>query len=167
MKKILFFIMLLTCFLSYSRSLNTVGVIDTSKVFKAFYNESKAVRELEDKKKEYEQKLNSYLDELRKIENDKIKAKDEQNDTQYNNFVKQSNKMKIFINNFRKVKVAELKKLEENLTKSDEFNLKLYKTIKSIAASSGLTAVFSSNNSDLLWYSTSIDITNRVIKAMR
>jgi|GEM_PF-5280459 len=168
MKKILMFILFNLIYLNlYSYTISTIGIVDINKIYETFYKESSAIREMNDFKNEYENKLNEYLNQLRQMEADKIKAKEEENNQQYNTFQKNINDLKKYIIEFRKVKETELKSLQAKLADTDEFNKKLYSAIKSAASKASLTAVFSSTNKDLLWYSNTIDITDKIIKAIK
>ena len=69
-----------------------------------------------------------------------------------------------YLNEYTNAKNFELESMQKTLRNSDEFYKKLYNTLAKIAESGSYSMILSLQDSNsILWYSSSVDITNQVI----
>ena len=72
-----------------------------------------------------------------------------------------------YLRDYTTTKNLELQNLKKSLSESNEFYVKLSKTIKRVAENEGLSMVLSLQGENaILWYSQTVDITDKVIKEM-
>ncbi len=68
---------------------------------------------------------------------------------------------------YKDSKEKELANLKKSLSQNDEFYKKLNSTIRRIAENEGLSMILNvDKNQFILWYSPSVDITDKVIAAL-
>ena len=133
MKKILFaFLMALSsCTAVFAQQITRFGVVDTARVYQAYFRNSAPVRNYESKKAEFQTEINKKTDAL----------------TEYTN-----------------TKNVELESLKKNLQNSDAFYKKLYGVLEKVAENEGYSMIMSLQQANaVLWYSPSVDITEKVI----
>ena len=76
-------------------------------------------------------------------------------------------KKKDYLTEYSNAKNVELESMQRSLQNSDEFYKKLYNTLSKIAESGGYSMILSLQDSNsILWYSSSVDITNQVISEL-
>jgi len=72
-----------------------------------------------------------------------------------------------FLAEYSRVKQVELESLKQKLVESDSFYDTLYNIIEDVAESEGLTIILSLQQANaILWYSPSVDITDKVIERL-
>jgi len=72
-----------------------------------------------------------------------------------------------YITEYSKVRNIELNSIKKRLETGDEFYAKLYDVINTIAESEGYSMILSLQHSgSILWYSPTVDITQKVIAAL-
>ena len=73
MKKIIGFILVLMFGSSvFAQQITKFGVVDTAKVYNAYFRNSAPVRNYDRKKSEFQQEINKYTDELQKLQSKKV-----------------------------------------------------------------------------------------------
>ena len=73
-------------------------------------------------------------------------------------------KKKDYLTEYTNAKNVELESMQKSLQNSDDFYKKLYNTLSRIAESGGYSMILSLQDSNsILWYSSSVDITQQVI----
>ena len=69
-----------------------------------------------------------------------------------------------YLTEYTNAKNVELESMQKTLQNSDDFYKKLYNTLAKIAESGSYSMILSLQDSNsILWYSSSVDITNQVI----
>lgn len=167
MKNFFTIVLLLLANLAFSQyKINTVGTINISKVLEETNKNSDEVRNFELEKSKYQKELTDHINELKDLERKREEAllKDDKNAV--NDLDEQIRNKQKFIVDFRTYKTNLLKEMEEKLTKSDEFYIKMMKAIKSISEKKGLLAILSVNDSNLVWWSDEVEITKDVISCI-
>ena len=150
-----------------SQQITKFAVVDTAKVYQAYYRNSAPVRNYESKKQEFQNKIDSLIDELQKLHDKELEYKKNNNESMLLSIQSQITQKTDFLNEYTNAKNIELESLKTSLQNNDAFYKKLYETLSSIAESGGYTMVLSlQQNNSILWYSPSVDITELVISRL-
>lgn len=167
-KKIFFVSLILfavTAFSGFAQQITKFGVVDTSKVYSAYFRNSAPIRNYEKKKAEFQEEIDKRTEELRQLQQKKLDYEKNGNDTQALRIESEITKKKDYLTEYTNAKNVELESMQKSLENSDEFYKKLYNTLAKIAESGGYSMILSLQESNaILWYSNSVDITDQVIK---
>ena len=155
------------CFCSIAVSAQQItkfGVVDTNKVYSAYFRNSAPIRNYEKKKAEFQDEINKRTEELRQLQQKKQDFEAKGNDSQALRTEAEITKKKDYLTEYTNAKNVELESMLKSLQNSDEFYKKLYSTLAKIAESGGYSMILSLQESNaILWYSNSVDITDQVI----
>lgn len=165
MKKIIGFILVLMFGSSiFAQQITKFGVVDTAKVYNAYFRNSAPVRNYDRKKSEFQQEINKYTDELQKLQSKKVEYEKNGNDALVLKTDAEITKKKDFLIEYTNAKNAELESMQKTLQGSDAFYNKLYDTLSKVAEAGGYSMILSLQQSNsILWYSNSVDVTEQVI----
>ena len=165
-----FFAILLVLFCSakmYSQQITKFGVVDTSKVYSAYFRNSAPVRNYEKKKAEFQEEINKRTEELKTLQQKKLEYEKNGNDSQALRVEAEITKKTDYLTEYTNAKNVELESMLKSLETSDEFYKKLYNTLGQIAESGGYSMILSlQSDNSILWYSNSVDITDQVIQKL-
>lgn|SRR5574344_87300 len=167
MKKIITFVLTLS-FLSissiFAQQITKFGVVDTAKVYNAYFRNSAPVRNYEKKKTEFQNEINNLTEELRQLQNKKLEYEKNGNESNVLKYEAEITKKKDYLTEYANAKNIELESMQKSLQSSDEFFRKLNDALSKIAESGGYSMILSLQESNaILWYSSSVDITDAVI----
>ena len=152
---------------SFAQQITKFGVVDTAKVYNAYFRNSAPIRNFEKKKAEFQDEINKRTDELRSLQQKKLEYEDEGKEAQALKVESEITKKKEYLTEYTNAKNVELETLQRSLQTSDEFYKKLYNTLSRIAESGGYSMILSLQDSNsILWYSSSVDITSQVISEL-
>lgn len=148
-------------------SLTKFGVIDTSRVYNAYFRNSTGARNYEQKKADFQAEVDRMTEELRTLQSQKLEL-EETGDVDGAASIEETIKTKTAsLTQYTKTKNIELENLKSNLESSDEFYNNLYKVVEKIAESNGLSLILSLQQANaVIWYSESVDITQQVIDSL-
>lgn len=172
MKNCKFFIVLALIFAgislpAFSQQITKFGVVDTGKVYNAYFRNSAPVRNYEKKRAEFQQEINKLTDELRSLQQKKLDFEKDNNSAQAMKVEAEITKKRDYLTEYTNAKNVELESMQKSLKNSDEFYKKLYNTLSRIAESGGYSMILSLQESNaILWYSSSVDITDQVISEL-
>lgn len=173
MKKNLKFLSIVTviftlCYANaFSQQITRFGVVDTAKVYNAYFRNSAPIRNYEKKKAEFQAEINKRTEELRSLQEKKLEYENSNNEVQAMRIESEITKKKDYLTEYTNAKNVELESLQKSLRTSDEFYKKLYNTLSKIAESGGYSMILSLQDANaILWYSSSVDITNQVISEL-
>lgn len=161
-----FFIALIFSLLSsgFAQQITKFGVVDTAKVYNAYFRNSAPVRNYEKKKSEFQEEINKYTAELQSLQSKKVDYEKAGNDAQAQKTQAEITKKTDFLVEYTNAKNIELESMQKSLQSSDAFYKKLYDTLAKIAESGGYSMILSLQQANaILWYSSSVDITEQVI----
>ena len=148
----------------YAQQITKFGVVDTAKVYNAYFRNSAPVRNYEKKKAEFQEEINKYTDELQKLQLKKLEYEKADNDAQAQRVQAEISKKSEFLVEYTNAKNIELESIQKSLQSSDAFYKKLYEALAKIAESGGYSMILSLQQANaILWYSSSVDITEQVI----
>ena len=148
----------------FAQQITKFGVVDTAKVYNAYFRNSAPVRNYDRKKSEFQQEINKYTDELQKLQSKKVEYEKNGNDALVLKTDAEITKKKDFLIEYTNAKNAELESMQKTLQGSDAFYNKLYDTLSKVAEAGGYSMILSLQQSNsILWYSNSVDVTEQVI----
>ena len=170
MKKRLFSLLILILVISlpvFSQQITKFGVVDTAKVYNAYFRNSAPIRNYEKKKADFQEEVNKLSDELKKLQQKKLDYESAGNETQALKVEAEITRKKDYLTEYTNAKNVELESLQKSLQNSDDFYKKLYNTLAKIAEGGGYSMILSLQDANaILWYSSSVDITNQVINEL-
>ncbi|MBQ4378167.1 MAG: OmpH family outer membrane protein [Treponema sp.] len=169
MKKFLIIalVSLFSVFGAFSQQITRFGVVDTAKVYQAYFRNSAPVRNYENKKAEFQREITKRTEEIQKLKQQKSDAVASGNDAQASKLDSDIIKKTDALTEYANAKNMELESMKNNLQNSDSFYKKLYSTIERVAENEGFSMILSlQQNNAILWYSSSVDVTDKVISAL-
>lgn len=169
MKK--FSILLVLALLSVSavsaQQITKFGVVDTARVYQAYFRNSTSVRNYESKKSQFQSEITKRSEEIQKLKQQKAEAQSSGNDVTSSRLETEIIKKTDSLTEYTNAKNMELESIKTNLQNSDAFYKKLYSVIERVAEDGGYSVILSLQNANgILWYSSSVDVTDKVIAAL-
>jgi outer membrane protein len=147
-----------------AQQLTRFAVVDLPKIYIAFFKDSKAVRDFEERSARVQadiDKMNSEIQALQKNRLDAANAGDQQKVLSLDNEIYKKTE---YLKEYYRIKTAELEDQRKKLTQSDSFLKQVYDEIRIVAESDGYSMVLNLKESNgILWYSPTVDITDKVI----
>jgi len=152
---------------AFAQQITRFGVVDTAKVYTAYFRNSAPIRNYENKKAEFQEEINKRTEELRQLQQKKLDYEKAENESQVLRIEAEITKKKDYLTEYTNAKNVELESMHKSLQNSDDFYKKLYNTLAKIAESGGYSMILSLQDSNsILWYSNSVDITDQVISEL-
>lgn len=152
---------------AFSQQITKFGVVDTAKVYNAYFRNSAPVRNYEKKRSEFQEEINKQTEELQKLQSRKVDFEKAGNDAQAQRTQAEITKKIDFLTEYTNAKNVELDSMQKSLQNSDAFYQKLYSTLSKIAEGGGYSMILSLQQENaILWYSSSVDITDQVISEL-
>lgn len=169
MKKIFFATLLTTIAVGFgfAEQLTTVAIVDSGKILTSFYTDSGPVREFEKLKASYQEELNKYAADLRKLSDQRVTLAAQGPSQELANLDKQIYNLQQFVIELKKLRTSQLQDEQKKLTQSDAFQAELLAAIKFVAESEGYSLVMDKDNPYLRWWSVDIDITDKVLDRLK
>ena len=152
---------------AFSQQITKFGVVDTAKVYQAYFRNSAPVRNYEKKKAEFQEEIDKQVEQIKKLQQKKLDYENAGNDAAALKTDAEITKKTDYLTEYTNAKNVELESMQKTLQNSDEFYKKLYNTLAKIAESGSYSMILSLQDSNaILWYSSSVDITNQVIQEL-
>ena len=149
---------------AFAQQITKFGVVDTAKVYNAYFRNSAPVRNYEKKRSEFQTEINKLTEDLQKLQSKKVELEKAGNDAQAQKIQAEITKRVDFLTEYTNAKNVELDSMQKSLQNSDAFYQKLYSTLAKIAEGGGYSMILSLQQENaILWYSSSVDITEQVI----
>jgi len=170
MKKI--FLLVFVClgfgFIAEAQQLTRFAVVDLPKVYVAFFRESRAVRDFEERSARVQADIDRMTNEIQTLRINHVNAQAQGNYEQALRIENDINRRSDFLKEYYRTKTAELETLKARLARSSSFQEQVYDEIRFIAESEGYSMVLNlKENTGILWYSPTVDITDRLINNLR
>ncbi len=158
------FLFLLIPFLLIAQQITKFAVVDTTRIYSTFYRDSRSVRDFESKKKQFQDEIQRMSVELKQLRQQKVDATTINDLTLASKLdIQIESKTKILVD-YTKAKNSELDSLKQKLVTDDFYSI-LYDVLKKIGEEEGYSMVLSlQEGTSILWYSPTVDITDKVIK---
>ena len=167
-KKILiFFIFIGLALAAEAQQLTRFAVVDLPKVYMAFFRESRAVRDFEERSARVQSEIDRMTAEIQNLKVNQVNAQAQGNMDQVLRLDTEINRRSDFLKDYYKTRTAELETLKSRLTQSGAFLEQVYDEIRFIAESEGYSMVLNmKDNTGILWYSPTVDITDKLIQSL-
>lgn len=150
-----------------AQQITKFAVIDTARVYQAYFRNSSPVRNYESKKADYQTEIDSLTQELQVLHDKKIEYERNGDSVSAAKIEAKIIQKSDYITEFTNAKNTELESMKNSLQNNDEFYEKLYATIEKVAENGGYSVVMSLQQANaILWYSPSVDITEDVISQL-
>jgi outer membrane protein len=148
-----------------AQQLTRFAVVDLPKVYVAFFRDSRAVREFEERSSRVQTEVDRMTAEIQDLKSRQadtvLRGEQEQAARMENEIYRKSE----FLKEYYKLKTAELEDQKKKLTQSGTFLEQVYDEIRFIAESEGYSMVLNLKaNNGILWYSPTVDITDKLIQ---
>jgi len=167
LKKIFIFTLLNACSLLYGQQLTRFAVVDLSQVYTAFFRESRAVREFEERSSRVQSDIDRMTREIQELRSRYADAVLREAQSEALRLETQINSRSEFLREYYQTKTAELETQRRNLMRSGSFLDQVYDEMRFIAESEGYTMVLNLNdNPSIIWYSPSVNITDKLIQSL-
>jgi len=163
----LFFILCAGAAFSQSQQLTRVAVVNMSRVYNEFFQESRAVREFEARTANVQAEINRMTLEIQELRNRRTNAIAMNNQTEVNRLENEINSRTENLRNYASARQAELDRERQQLNQSSTFLNQVHEEVRYVAESEGFTVVFDTNTSGLIWYLPMFDLTDKVIQGLR
>ena len=158
---------LLCAFSAFSQQITRFGVVDTAKIYQAYFKNSAPMRNYETKKAEFQTEINKKTEEIQKLRQQKNDAAASGNTSQLTKLDSEITKKTNALTEYTRAKNMELDSIKNSLQNSDAFYKKLYSIIERVAENEGFTMILSlQQGNGILWYSQSVDVTDKVISQL-
>ena len=152
---------------TFAQQITRFGVVDTAKVYTAYFRNSAPIRNYEKKKAEFQEEIDKRTQELKTLQQKKLEYEKNGNESQALKIEAEITKKTDYLTEYTNAKNVELESMLKSLESSDDFYKKLYNTLGQIAESGGYSMILSLQASNsILWYSNSVDITDQVIQKL-
>ncbi len=165
-KKLCFFLVILIICVSssFSQQITKFAVVDTAKVYQAYFRNSAPVRNYENKKADFQKEVDRLVAELQRLKDKQIEYTRNGKDADAMKTEAEITKKTDYLREYTNAKNTELESLRKSLQENDAFYKKLYDTLARVAENGGYSMILSLQESNsVLWYSPSVDITDQVI----
>lgn len=170
LKRVIISLAVLICGMSAmtaQQHITNFGIVNTEKVYEHFFRNSSAIKTYEKKKTDLQNEINKKTKELRDLKAQKDQCDAIGDTSGADKLANQIREKTEFLRDYTTTKNLELQNLKKSLSETNEFYVTLSKTIKRVAENEGLSMVLSlQGESAILWYSQSVDITDKVIKEL-
>jgi len=167
LKKALFFLFLGSCGLLYGQQLTRFAVVDLSRVYMAFFRESTAVRQYEERAARVQSDIDRMTREIQDLRSRYADALASNNQTEALRLETQVNSRSEYLREYYQIRMQELETQRKNLMTSGTFLDQVYNEMRFVAESEGYTMVINLNdNPNILWFSPSVDITDKLIQSL-
>jgi len=170
LKRIVIFLLLnLICLgMVHAQRITQFAVVDLPRVYTAFFRESRAVREYEERSARVQADIDRYTREITQLRSRHAEAVLQGNETEALRLENLINRRSEFLREFYQTRMAELEEQRNRLIQSSAFVDQIHNEIRFIAESEGFSLVLNLKDvQGLLWYSPSVDITDKLIQSLR
>ena len=154
------------CAVSISaQQLTRFAVVDLPKVYAAFFRESRAVREFEERSAGVQTEIDKMTREIQELRSKYADLVTQGEQSQALRMETEINRKSEFLREYYTVKTAELNDQRKRLSQSGSFLEQVYGEVRYIAESEGYSMVFNlTENAGILWHSPTVDITDKVVQ---
>lgn len=161
--------LLATAAAAFGEQITRVGVLDIEKVYSVYFRESRAVKELQEKRSEILREIGRIDEEILALENQKLQAESERNSDLGLKLDTEIFKKKQYRDDYRRIKMDQLRKLSERVSLSDAFLDELVAAIQQVAEADGFSVILNKSGQFeqfFFFYTKEVDITEKVIQEL-
>ena len=135
---------------AFSQQITKFGVVDTAKVYQAYFRNSAPVRNYEKKKAEFQEEIDKQVEQIKKLQQKKLDYENAGNDAAALKTDAEITKKTDYLTEYTNAKNVELESMQKTLQNSDEFYKKLYNTLAKIAESGSYSMILSLQESNAI-----------------
>jgi outer membrane protein len=151
-----------------AQQITRFAVVDLVKVYSAFFNESRAVREFNERSARIQNEINRLNQELQETRANLVNAQARGDREQALRLESEVSKKTRFIQEYYQTNMADLEAQKARLAQSDTFLNQINNEVRILAETEGYSMVINKQEgSGILWYSPNVDITNKLIEQLR
>ena len=153
----------------FADQITRVGILDIEKVYSIYFRESQAVKELQQLRADVLREINRIDEEILILESQKLDAESRDEGQAALRLDREIFEKKQYRDDYRRIKMDQIRKRSENLYKSDEFLDELLEAIEFVAESEGFSLVLNSSgqfSQFFFFYTKEVDITELVIQEL-
>jgi outer membrane protein len=153
----------------FADQITKVGILDIEKVYSIYFRESQAVKELQQLRSDVLREINRIDEEILLLESQKLDAESRGDREGALRLDREIFEKKQYRDDYRRIKMDQIRKRSENLYKSDEFLDELLEAIEFVAESEGFSLVLNSSgqfSQFFFFYTKEVDITELVIQEL-
>ncbi|MCL2763081.1 MAG: OmpH family outer membrane protein [Treponema sp.] len=148
-----------------AQQLTRFAVVDLPKVYTAFFRDSRAVREFEERSARVQTEIEKMTREIQELQSRRADAVLEGDQSVALRLENEIYRKSEFLREYFTTKTAELEDQKKRLSQSSAFLEQVYGEIRFIAESEGYSMVLNLKESTgILWYSPTVDITDKLIQ---
>lgn len=150
----------------FSETITKVAVLDYSRILSAFYQDSRAVRELEEMKSQFQEEIDRIQGEIGILEERKLNAENNGDNARALELDNQIFEKKKFLRDYVRVKNGQLSELNKNLSQNNTLVKEIIEEVEYVAESGGYSIVLKKTDPNLLWWNYEVDITEQVLQRL-
>jgi outer membrane protein len=153
----------------FADQITKVGILDVEKVYSIYFRESKAVKELQQLRSDVLREIGRIDDEILQLESQKLDAEGRGDGEAALRLDSEIFQKKQYRDDYRRIKMDQIRKRSESLYKSDEFLDELLDAIQYVAESEGFSLVLNASgqfSQFFFFYTKEVDITEMVIQEL-
>ncbi|GHU15855.1 outer membrane protein [Spirochaetia bacterium] len=148
-----------------AQQLTRFAVVDLPKVYTAFFRDSRAVRDFEERSSKVQAEIDRMTAEIQRLRSSHLDAQAREDQSQALRLENEIYRKSEYLKEYFQVKTAELEDQKNKLTQSGSFLDQVYDEIRFIAESEGYSMVLNlKEKNGILWYSPTVDITDKLIQ---
>jgi len=155
MKRVIIFLLLnIICIgFTFSQQITRMAVVDLPRVYTAFFRESRAVREFEERATRVQNDIDRMTKEIQDLRSRHADAISRDDQTEMIRLEAQINRRTENLREFYQARMTELERQKSNLMQSDSFLRQVHDEIRFVAESEGYSAVFDIKNTPgIVWH---------------
>jgi outer membrane protein len=154
--------------LSAQASLTRFAVVDMNRVAAAFAERSPETKAFNEKSARVQAEIDQQHKELQELNAKLLEAQEQEKRDQIRSLQNQIRTKTQALQTYIKNNFAELERERDQLLNNESFKTQLNTILRVVAESEGYSMVLSkTEGSGILWYSPSVDITNKVLERIR
>jgi outer membrane protein len=148
-----------------AQQLTRFAVVDLPRVYTTFFRDSKAVRDFEERSSRVQSEVDRMTAEIQSLQRSRLEAEAAGEQDRMLRLENDIYRKSEFLKEYYRLKTAELEDQRKKLTQSGTFLQQVYDEIRLVAESEGYSMVLNlKENAGILWYSPTVDITDKVIQ---
>jgi outer membrane protein len=156
-------LVVLAGFVAEAQQLTRFAVVDLPKVYSSFFRDSRAVREWEERSARIQAEVDRMKTEIQSLQSAQMDATASGDETRALRLESEIYRKSEYLKEYFRVKTAELNTQKSKLAQSGTFLDQIYNEIRFIAESEGYSMVLNKENTGILWFSPTVDITEKLI----
>lgn len=168
LKKVLIFLLLNVSCVLYAQQLTRFAVVDMPKVYTAFFRDSRAVRQFEERSAKVQSDIDRMTREIQDLRTRYANAMQSDDQNEALRLETLINRRQDYLREFYQIRTTELENEKKRLMQSGSFLEQVYDEIRFIAESEGYSIVMDlKQNNGIIWYSSTVDITDKLISNLQ